>query len=238
MCRRSRRNLDRGHRIAVIAGTIGMRRSRRVGRWARKPEAAEKTVASNRRARHDYDIQERFEAVIGRRARESLRQGGRPWPEPTRPALGWPLAEQMHPPYEQGEKRGYDPLRAEAPRTTRRQHLSSAEGPGLSLSRCACTSPTAWPRNLELGLGRGKREAGVVDVETPGRARDGTRRRSPSLASSPVRRLPYTSVTTAYGGVLASTWTFIDWEKRAEIPDVSLNAGSIQAPITTRSLLN
>ena len=27
-------------------------------------------------------------------------------------------------------------------------------------------------------------------------------------------------------------------EKRAEIPDVSLNAGSIQAPITTRSLLN
>jgi hypothetical protein len=31
--------------------------------------------------------------------------------------------------------------------------------------------------------------------------------------------------TTAYGGVLASTWTIFVWEKRAVIPDVTLNAG-------------
>ena len=42
-----------------------------------KPEAAEKTVASNRRARFDYDIQERFEAGIVLTGSEvkSLRQG-------------------------------------------------------------------------------------------------------------------------------------------------------------------
>jgi len=42
-----------------------------------KPEAAEKTVASNRRARHDYDIQERFEAGVVLTGSEvkSLRQG-------------------------------------------------------------------------------------------------------------------------------------------------------------------
>jgi len=31
--------------------------------------------------------------------------------------------------------------------------------------------------------------------------------------------------TTAYGGVLASIWAFIAREKRAVIPDVTLNAG-------------
>jgi hypothetical protein len=32
--------------------------------------------------------------------------------------------------------------------------------------------------------------------------------------------------TTAQGGVLASSWTFTERVKRAEIPDVSLNAGT------------
>ena len=42
-----------------------------------KPEASEKTVATNRRARHDYAIQERFEAGIVLTGSEvkSLRQG-------------------------------------------------------------------------------------------------------------------------------------------------------------------
>jgi hypothetical protein len=31
--------------------------------------------------------------------------------------------------------------------------------------------------------------------------------------------------TTTYGGVLASIRTFAVWEKRAVIPDVTLNAG-------------
>ena len=81
-----------------------------------KPEAAEKTVASNRRARFDYDIQERFEAGIVLTGSEvkSLRQGRASVAEAYARHQGGELwLEQMHiPPYEQGEKRGYDPLRA------------------------------------------------------------------------------------------------------------------------------
>ena len=45
--------------------------------------------------------------------------------------------------------------------------------------------------------------------------------------------------TTTYGGVLASIRTFAVWAKRAVIPDVTLNAGPIQAPTTSsRSLPN
>jgi hypothetical protein len=43
---------------------------------------------------------------------------------------------------------------------------------------------------------------------------------SPSLA----RRILHE--TTAYGGVQASTWALHVWEKRAVIPDVTLNAGT------------
>ena len=50
---------------------------------------------------------------------------------------------------------------------------------------------------------------------------------------------PYTGATTTYGGVLASIRTFAVWAKRAVIPDVTLNAGPIQAPTTSsRSLPN
>ena len=75
----------------------------------------EKTVASNRRARHDYDIQERFEAGIVLTGSEvkSLRQGRASVAEAYARVQGGELwLEQMHiPPYEQGEKRGYDPVR-------------------------------------------------------------------------------------------------------------------------------
>jgi len=76
----------------------------------------EKTVASNRRARHDYAILERFEAGIVLTGSEvkSLRQGRASVGEAyARVERGELWLENMHiPPYEQGEKRGYDPLRA------------------------------------------------------------------------------------------------------------------------------
>jgi SsrA-binding protein len=79
------------------------------------PDEGRRTVATNRRARHDYEIVERFEAGIALTGSEvkSLRGG--------RASLGESFArvrdgevwlENMHiPPYEQGEKRGYDPRR-------------------------------------------------------------------------------------------------------------------------------
>src|SRR3990170_3949905 len=76
---------------------------------------AERTVASNRKARHDYEILERFEAGIVLTGSEvkSLRQGRASLTEAyARIRGGEAWLENMHiPPYEQGEKRGYDPLR-------------------------------------------------------------------------------------------------------------------------------
>jgi SsrA-binding protein len=81
----------------------------------RKDVDGEKTVASNRKARHDYDILDRFECGIQLTGTEvkSLREGraslvdgfGR-----VRDGELW--LEGMHvPPYEQGDKRTHQPVR-------------------------------------------------------------------------------------------------------------------------------
>ena len=125
---------------------------------------AEKTVASNRRARHDYDIQERFEAGIVLTGSEvkSLRQGRASVAEAYARHQGGELwLEQMHiPPYEQGEKRGYDPLRPrklllhrkEIERVIQQQKEQSL---ALVPMRVYFSHGLA---KVELGLGRGKRE--------------------------------------------------------------------------------
>lgn len=128
-----------------------------------QPEG-QKTVASNRRARHDYEILERFEAGIVLTGSEvkSLRQG--------RASLGEAFArvhggevwlENMHiPPYEQGEKRGYDPLRA---RKLLLHHREIERLIGKSKEQSLALVPmrvyfSHGLAKVELGLGRGKRE--------------------------------------------------------------------------------
>jgi len=82
---------------------------------ARTPDTAERVVAHNRRARHDYEILETFEAglVLTGTEVKSLRQG--------KASLGESYATieggeafllQMHiPPYEQGNRMNPDPVR-------------------------------------------------------------------------------------------------------------------------------
>jgi SsrA-binding protein len=78
-------------------------------------EEGEKTVASNRKARHDYDLLERFETGIRLTGDEvkSLRAGRASLVDCfARIRDGEVWLEGMHvPPYEQGDKRAHQPLR-------------------------------------------------------------------------------------------------------------------------------
>jgi len=78
-------------------------------------DPAEKVAASNRRASHDYEILERIEAGIRLTGSEvkSLRGGRAALAEAfARIRDGEAWLEGMHiPPYEQGQTKGYDPIR-------------------------------------------------------------------------------------------------------------------------------
>jgi SsrA-binding protein len=124
----------------------------------------EKTVASNRRARHDYEILERFECGIVLTGSEvkSLRTG--------RGSLGEAYArvsgaeawiDGFHiPPYDQGVKIGYDPVRSRKLLLHRRELAelgSKVAERGLSLVPMRVYFVHGIAK-LELGLGRGKRQ--------------------------------------------------------------------------------
>jgi SsrA-binding protein len=124
----------------------------------------EKTVATNRKARHDYQILERIEAGIVLTGSEvkSLRGGRASLVEAfarVRDNEVW--LEGMHvPPYEQGEKRGYNPTRSRKLLLHRREIarlLGKQNEQGLALVplRLYFTHGIA---KVELGLGKGKRE--------------------------------------------------------------------------------
>jgi SsrA-binding protein len=124
----------------------------------------EKTVASNRKARHDYQIMEQIEAGIVLTGSEvkSLRQGRASLAEAfarVRDEEAW--LEGMHvPPYEQGEKRGYNPTRPRKLLLHRREIarlIGKQKEQGLALvpMRVYFTHGIA---KVELGLGKGKRE--------------------------------------------------------------------------------
>ncbi len=128
------------------------------------PDEGRRTVATNRRARHDYEIVERFEAGIALTGSEvkSLRGGRASLAESfARVRDGEVWLENMHiPPYEQGEKRGYDPRR------TRKLLLHRAEIQRL-IGKTAEKGLALVPMRVyfvhglakvELGLGRGKRQ--------------------------------------------------------------------------------
>jgi SsrA-binding protein len=124
----------------------------------------EKTVASNRRARHDYEIQERYEAgiVLSGSEVKSLRQGRASLTEAYARAQGGEVwLENMHiPPYEQGEKRGYDPLRPRKLLLHRREIerlIGKSKEQGLALVPMRVYFSHGLAK-VEIGLGRGKRE--------------------------------------------------------------------------------
>jgi SsrA-binding protein len=130
----------------------------------RSSEAGQKNVATNRRARRDYEILERLEAGIRLTGSEvkSLREGKGSLSEAfARVRRGEVWLENMHiAPYEHGEKRAYDPLR---PRKLLLHRGEIERLVGKSAERGLTLVPlrvyfTHGLAKVELGLGRGKRE--------------------------------------------------------------------------------
>jgi SsrA-binding protein len=124
----------------------------------------ERTVASNRRARHDYQILERFEAGIALTGSEvkSLRAGRASLNEAFARVRGNEMwLENLHiPPYEQGQKRGYDPLRVRKLLLHRKEIarlIGKQKEQGLALIPMRVYFAHGLAK-VELGLGKGKRE--------------------------------------------------------------------------------
>ncbi|MDP9329256.1 MAG: SsrA-binding protein SmpB [Actinomycetota bacterium] len=124
----------------------------------------EKTVASNRKARHDYKILEQVECGIALTGSEvkSMRAGQASLTEAyARVRDGEVWLEGMHvPPYEQGEKRGYEPMRPRKLLLHRREidRLAAKQkelGLALVPLRVYFTHGIA---KVEIGLAKGKRE--------------------------------------------------------------------------------
>jgi SsrA-binding protein len=123
----------------------------------------DRTVATNRRARFDFEILERLEAGIVLTGSEvkSLRGGRASLSESfARVEGGEVWLENMHiAPYEQGEKRGYDPRRTRKLLLHRREisRLIGKTGEkGLALVPIRVYFAHGLAK-VELGLGRGKR---------------------------------------------------------------------------------
>lgn len=129
-----------------------------------KDHDGEKTVASNRKARHDYEIIETYECGISLTGDEvkSLREGRASLTEAyARVRDGEAWLEGMHvPPYEQGDKLRHLPMRPRKLLLHRREidHLFEKQQE-LRLSliplRVYFTHGIA---KVEIALGRGKRQ--------------------------------------------------------------------------------
>ena len=124
----------------------------------------DRTVASNRRARFDYRIEEKVEAglVLTGSEVKSLRQGRASLSEAfARVDGGEVWLENMHiPPYEQGDTRGYDARRSRKLLLHRKEierliGKTAEKGLALIPVRVYFTRGLA---KVELGLGRGKRQ--------------------------------------------------------------------------------
>jgi SsrA-binding protein len=122
------------------------------------------TVATNRRARRDYQIDETFEAgiVLSGSEVKSLRSGRASLAEAfARVADGEVWLENLHiPPYSHGDSRAYDPRRTRKLLLHRKQIsrlIGKTQERGLTLvpMRLYFTRGLA---KVQLGLGRGKRE--------------------------------------------------------------------------------
>ena len=127
-------------------------------------DTEERVAASNRKARHLYEILERFEAGLQLTGSEvkSLRGGRASLTEAfARIRDGEAWLEGMHiPPYEQGQTKGYDPTRPRKLLLHRREIerlIGTTQERGLALVplRVYFTHGLA---KVELGLGKGRRE--------------------------------------------------------------------------------
>ena len=129
-----------------------------------KADPSQKTVASNRRALHDYEILDRFEAGIVLTGSEvkSLRGGRGSLSEAYGRVQGGEVwLEGMHIPlYEQGEKRGYDPIRRRKlllHRNEIERLIGKTQERGLTLVPLRVYFSHGLAK-VEVGLGRGKRQ--------------------------------------------------------------------------------
>ena len=131
---------------------------------AGRRDDAERTVASNRRARHDYAILERFEAGIVLTGGEvkSLRGGRASLAEAfARVRDGEVWLEGMHvPPYESGDKRAHEPLRPRKLLLHGREieHLTAAQQQDRLTLVPLRVYFTHGLAKVELALARGKRQ--------------------------------------------------------------------------------
>jgi SsrA-binding protein len=131
---------------------------------AGRREEGEKTVASNRKVRHDYDLLETFETGIRLTGDEvkSLRAGRASLVDCfARVREGEVWLEGMHvPPYEQGDKRSHQPLRPRKLLMHRREierldAVMNEKGLSLVPLRVYFTHGLA---KVELALARGRRK--------------------------------------------------------------------------------
>jgi SsrA-binding protein len=129
-----------------------------------KTDPSQKTVASNRRALHDYLILERFEAGIALTGSEvkSLRGGRGSLAEAYgRVRDGEVWLEGMHiPPYEQGDKRNHEPVRPRKLLLHRgeiQRLIGKTQERGLTLVPLRVYFSHGLAK-VEIGLGRGKRQ--------------------------------------------------------------------------------
>ncbi len=129
-----------------------------------KADPSQKIVVSNRRALHDYEILDRFEAGIVLTGSEvkSLRGGRGSLSEAYGRVQGGEVwLEGMHvPPYEQGEKRGYDPIRRRKlllHRNEIERLIGKTQERGLTLVPLRVYFSHGLAK-VEVGLGRGKRQ--------------------------------------------------------------------------------
>lgn len=127
-------------------------------------QEGQRTVATNRRARFDYEILERVEAGIVLTGSEvkSLRAGRASLSDAYARLRGEEVwLEEMHiAPYEPGQKRGYEPKR---PRKLLLHRAEIARLVGKTQERGLTLIPlrvyfTHGLAKVELGLGRGKRK--------------------------------------------------------------------------------
>jgi SsrA-binding protein len=124
----------------------------------------DRTVATNRRARHDYDIEETFEAgmVLTGPEVKSLREGRASLSDAYARVDGSAVwIENMHiPPYEMADTRQYD---AKRPRKLllHREEISRLTGKTAERGLALIPLKVYFTRGLakmQLGLGRGKRQ--------------------------------------------------------------------------------
>jgi len=127
------------------------------------PAGSDRAVATNRRARHDYDIEETFEAglVLTGPEVKSLRAGRATLADAFgRVRDGEVWLEGMHiPPYEMADTRGYHPTR---PREVLLHRAEIERLTGKTAERGLALVPlkvyfTRGLAKVELGLGKGKR---------------------------------------------------------------------------------